>query len=93
MVAISSQVSNFIDSIAHMDFRISPRTEDFRLRIAAFVDDKVLPLEADRTAYDAHENVRMDVCDRLRGEAKAQGLWCLQLKPENGGRGLGKVGC
>jgi acyl-CoA dehydrogenase len=28
----------------------------------------------------------------LRAEARAQGLWCLQLKPETGGQGLGRVG-
>ena len=28
-------------------------------------------------------------CARRR---KAEGLWCLQLKPETGGAGLGKVG-
>jgi acyl-CoA dehydrogenase len=75
-----------------MDFTISPRIEAFRSRIAAFVEEKILPLEADRSSYDAHENIRLDLADRLRAEAKAQGLWCLQLKPENGGQGLGKVG-
>ena len=27
-----------------------------------------------------------------RARARAEGLWCLQLSPENGGRGLGKMG-
>ena len=75
-----------------MDFRISPRIEDFRSRIAAFVEDRVLPLEADRSNYDEHENIRLDLADSLRAEARSQGLWCLQLKPESGGQGLGKVG-
>lgn len=75
-----------------MDFRISPRIEDFRSRIAAFVEDRVLPLEADRSNYDEHENIRLDLVDSLRAEARSQGLWCLQLKPESGGQGLGKVG-
>ena len=75
-----------------MDFRISPRIEDFRSRIAAFVEDRVLPLEADRSNYDKHENIRLDLADSLRAEARSQGLWCLQLKPESGGQGLGKVG-
>ncbi|MBX3530336.1 MAG: acyl-CoA dehydrogenase family protein [Rhizobiaceae bacterium] len=75
-----------------MDFTISPRIEEFRSRIAAFVDEKVLPLEAERASYDAHENIRLDLADRLRAQARAEGLWCLQLKPETGGQGLGKVG-
>lgn len=75
-----------------MDFSLSPRIEDFRNRIARFVDDRVLPLEADPASYDAHENIRLDLADELRAQARAEGLWCIQLKPETGGQGLGKVG-
>jgi acyl-CoA dehydrogenase len=75
-----------------MDFTVPPRIEDFRARIAAFVADRVLPLESKPDSYDAHENIRLDLADRLRAEARSEGLWCLQLKPETGGQGLGKVG-
>ncbi|HRK24045.1 MAG TPA: acyl-CoA dehydrogenase family protein [Beijerinckiaceae bacterium] len=75
-----------------MDFTISPRIEDFRSRIARFVEDKILPLEADRSSYDAHDNIRLDLLEALRQRARTEGLWCLQLKPETGGQGLGKVG-
>ncbi|WP_274630801.1 acyl-CoA dehydrogenase family protein [Arvimicrobium flavum] len=75
-----------------MDFTISSRIEGFRARIADFVNERVLPLEADPASYDAHENIRLDLAASLRAEARAAGLWCLQLKPENGGQGLGKVG-
>ena len=75
-----------------MDFTISPRIEDFRARIARFVEDRVLPLEADRANFDLHENIRLDVLEGLRERARAQGLWCLQLEEETGGQGLGKVG-
>lgn len=75
-----------------MDFTISPRIEDFRQRIARFVEDHILPLEADRSAYDAHDNIRPEVLEPLRARARADGLWCLQLAPESGGQGLGKVG-
>jgi acyl-CoA dehydrogenase len=75
-----------------MDFTIPPRIEDFRARIARFVEDDILPLEADRTNYDGHENIRLDVLEGLRRKARAEGLWCLQLRPESGGQGLGKVG-
>ena len=57
-----------------MDFKISPRIEDYRARIARFVEDEIIPLEADRANYDAHENIRKDVLqDHLRAKAKARG--------------------
>lgn len=75
-----------------MDFTISPQVEDYRARIARFVEDEILPLEADRAAYDAHGNIRHDHLEPLRDKARAEGLWCLQLRPETGGQGLDKVG-
>src|SRR5690554_8185974 len=75
-----------------MDFTISPRIEDFRARIARFVEDEILPVEQNRAAWDAHGNIALDWLEPLRDKARAEGLWCLQLKPESGGKGLGKVG-
>ncbi|MCJ2133141.1 acyl-CoA dehydrogenase family protein [Methylobacterium sp. J-026] len=75
-----------------MDFTISPRVEDYRARIAAFVDTHILPLESDPSAYDGHGNIGLPDLARLRGLAQAEGLWCLQLRPETGGAGLDKVG-
>jgi acyl-CoA dehydrogenase len=75
-----------------MDLTISPRIEDFRARIARFVEDELLPLEADRANYDAHENIGLEVLQTMRAKAREQGLWCLQLGHETGGQGLGKVG-
>jgi acyl-CoA dehydrogenase len=75
-----------------MDFTISPRIEDFRARIARFVADEVMPVEADRANWDAHGNIAHAPLDALRAKAKAEGLWCLQLAPETGGQGLGKMG-
>ncbi len=75
-----------------MDFTISPEIETFRARIADFVAGHILPLEADRANFDGHGNIRDAVLRPLRAQARAEGLWCLQLSPENGGAGLGKVG-
>ncbi|MEH3117304.1 MAG: acyl-CoA dehydrogenase family protein [Methylorubrum populi] len=75
-----------------MDFTISPRIEDFRARIAAFVDSEIVPLESDPAAYDAHGNIAAEPLERLRGLAREQGLWCLQLRQDTGGMGLGKSG-
>ncbi len=75
-----------------MDFTLSPRIEEYRARIAAFVESEILPVEADRSTWDEHENIGPEALSALRAKAKAAGLWCLQLKPETGGQGLGKVG-
>ena len=75
-----------------MDFTIPSRIEEFRSNIARFVEDEILPLEQDRANYDHHENIRTDVLDALRAKAKANGLWCLQLKRETGGQALGFMG-
>ena len=75
-----------------MDFTISSRVEDFRKRIARFVEDEILPVEADRANYDAHENIRKEPLEILRNKARSEGLWCLQLKEETGGQDLGRVG-
>lgn len=75
-----------------MDFTISPALADLRDRIEAFVAAHILPLEADPAAWDAHENIAPEPLARLRAMARAEGLWCPQLKPETGGLGVGKVG-
>ncbi|MGX5735223.1 acyl-CoA dehydrogenase family protein [Bosea thiooxidans] len=75
-----------------MDFTLPPDIEDVRNRIAAFVEREIMPLEADPASYDAHENIRIDLLDAMRAKARAASLWCIQLDPENGGLGLGRVG-
>jgi acyl-CoA dehydrogenase len=75
-----------------MDFHISPKIEDYRSRIAAFVERELIPLESDPASFDVHENISVDLLRHMREKAKAEGLWCLQLKPETGGAGLDKIG-
>ena len=75
-----------------MNFDIPARVEDYRVRVADFVDREILPLEADKASYDVHGNIALPLLETLRAKARAQGLWCLQLKPETGGAGLGKMG-
>lgn len=75
-----------------MDFTISPALEDLRARIADFVAREILPLEDDPASYDAHENIRADLLGEMRAKARAAGLWCLQLAPETGGLGVGRMG-
>ena len=75
-----------------MDFVISPQIEKYRSEIRNFVQEHILPLEADRSSYDEHENLRTDILEQIRLTARALSLWCLQVSSENGGQGLSKVG-
>lgn len=75
-----------------MDFSISPALDALRREIAAFVEAEIIPLESDPAAYDAHENIAAAPLEALRAKARTAGLWNLQLKPESGGRGIGRMG-
>ncbi|OYU47370.1 MAG: acyl-CoA dehydrogenase [Rhizobiales bacterium PAR1] len=75
-----------------MDFSISPELDALRQRIAGFVQRELIPLESDPAAYDAHENIAHAPLEAMRAKARAEGLWCLQLKPETGGLGVGRMG-
>lgn len=75
-----------------MDFTISNEIAGLRDRISAFVDEHLIPLEEDPAAYDDHENIAPAPLSTMRAKARAAGLWCPQLAPENGGLGIGKVG-
>lgn len=75
-----------------MDFALSPEIEDYRVRVRTFVDEHIIPLEADRANYDAHENIRHDVLDEVRAKVKSGGLWALQMPKDRGGQGLSVAG-
>ena len=74
-----------------MDFTLTPETEDFRRRIRAFVEDKLLGLESDPGSFDEHENINEDLLGKMRAEARAEGLWALAMPKERGGGGLDMV--
>ena len=75
-----------------IDFSLPPDVESLRTRIAGFVRERIMPLEADRANYDEHENIALPVLRRIRAEVKAQGLWAPQLPRALGGLGLSVVG-
>ncbi len=75
-----------------MDFTLAPDIEDLRRRVAAFVRERILPLEADRANYDEHDNIGDDALQRMRAEVKTAGLWAPQLPKALGGLGLSVVG-
>ncbi len=75
-----------------MDFTLPPEIEDVRRRTRAFVAEHVLPVEADRANWDAHENIAEGPLVALRAKAKAAGLWSPQAPRDWGGMGLPMVG-
>src|SRR3982751_603589 len=75
-----------------MDFTLPPDVEALRRNVAEFVRERIVPLEADRANYDEHENIRVDVLERMRNEVKARDMWTPQMPRELGGLGLSVVG-
>ncbi|MFL6798613.1 MAG: acyl-CoA dehydrogenase family protein [Xanthobacteraceae bacterium] len=71
-----------------MDFTIPSELEDLRVRTRRFVEEHVIPLEADPANYDEHENLRLDLLGGLQRKAKAEGLWAPQSPKEYGGMAL-----
>src|ERR1700735_5658468 len=74
-----------------MDFTLSPEIEDLRVRPRAFVDEHVLPLEADGHNFSDHENIPRDRLEPVREKAKKAGLWAPQSPKEYGGMDLPMV--
>jgi len=70
-----------------VDFTIPAELDEIRLRVRAFVNDVVLPVEpeVDEGNFDARLN-------ELRDRAREAGLWNPHLPPEWGGLGLGALG-
>lgn len=75
-----------------MDFALDPQVDAIRRKIRAFVEERLIPLESDPASYDEHENITRPLLERLRAEAKAEGLWALQMPKERGGGGLPMTG-
>jgi len=74
-----------------MDFALPPDIADLARRTRTFVETEIMPVEADRTAWDAHENIRLDHLATLRAKARAEGLWAPQTPRELGGMGLSRL--
>ena len=75
-----------------MDFSLPPHIEYYRKRYRAFVAEHLLPLELDPGSYDDHENIRLDLLEKMRARAKEAGLWAPQMPKERGGQGLPVIG-
>jgi acyl-CoA dehydrogenase len=71
-----------------MDFTLPPEIEGLRLRVRAFVEEHVLPLEADPENFSEHENIPEARLAKVREKAKKAGLWAPQSPKEFGGMEL-----
>lgn len=73
-----------------MDFRLPEELTELRKRVRAFVDTKIIPIEADAHAADARGD--RTLLHALRKDAIAEGLFVPHLPAEYGGLGLGVMG-
>ncbi|WP_155059695.1 acyl-CoA dehydrogenase family protein [Streptomyces blattellae] len=74
-----------------MDFGLTPKAEELRDRMAAFMDEYVLPAEAvyDRQLAEGDNPHRLPpVMRELKEKARAEGLWNLFLAHGDWGAGL-----
>ena len=71
-----------------MDFTLSPEIEKLRLRTRAFIEEHVLPLEADPKNFSEHENIPDERLSPVRAKARAAGLWAPQSPKAFGGMEL-----
>ena len=68
---------------------LAAEIEDIRLRVRAFIEKHVIPLEADPANYAEHENIRLDAPRaRCAPRRRRPGLWAPQSPKEFGGMGL-----
>ncbi len=75
-----------------MDFTLSEELAALRQRVRAFIDDHVLPVEADRANWNEYDNIKLAERDALRDKARAAGLWAPQMPEARGGLGLTMAG-
>ena len=71
-----------------MDFALSAKAEDYAGRLQSFVDERVLPAEAEYHAYrvgKGHDDHSLPpVVEELKAEARSRGLWNLFLPDVSG---------
>jgi acyl-CoA dehydrogenase len=78
-----------------MDFGLSPKAEELRTRMAAFMAEYVLPAEAvyDRQLAEANDDPHQlpPIMRELKEKARAEGLWNLFLAHGDWGAGLSNL--
>jgi acyl-CoA dehydrogenase len=69
-----------------IDFRLTDDVRELRARVAAFIDEVVIPAEA-----QIGTRPFFDIVKEMQVEARAVGLWCPFVPTEYGGMGLGHL--
>src|SRR6516165_5847263 len=77
-----------IEGLVNMDFTLSPEIEDLRQRTRAFIEQNVLPLEADPQNFSEHENIPLARIAPVQENARKAGLWAPQSPKQFGGMAL-----
>lgn len=75
-----------------MDFTLPPEIEKICNKLHAFIEEEVLPLEADKDNYNEFENIKLSKLAEMREKAKAEGLWAPQMPKSRGGLELPIIG-
>ncbi len=68
-----------------MDFTLPPEIEKICNKLSIFIEEEVLPLEADKENYNEFENIKLSKLAEMRKKAKAEGLWAPQMPKSRGG--------
>lgn len=71
-----------------MDFALSAEAKKYRDRYREFVRKHLLAYDTTPESFDEHDNLRPDLLEDLRNQAKGEGLWAPQMPVARGGRGL-----
>ncbi len=71
-----------------MDYAEPGHVRDLCSKVSEFLDEHVIPLEADRGNYNEYENIKLEIRDRLREKAREAGIWAPQISKARGGMGL-----
>jgi acyl-CoA dehydrogenase len=74
-----------------IDFTFPPELDEIRLKVRAFVDEVVRPVEDAAAAEDWDRDQWIKGIIEMRGKAKEWGLWLPHMPTEWGGMGLGHV--
>src|ERR1700739_4402333 len=74
-----------------MDFTLPPEIEALPRPPRAFIEQHVLPLEADPQNFSEHENIPLSRLAPVQQKAKKAGLWAPQSPKEFGGMALSIV--
>jgi acyl-CoA dehydrogenase len=75
-----------------MDFNLSADVEKLCKTLREFIEEEVLPLEADRDNFNEYDNIKLSKLDDMRAKARAAGLWAPQMPKERGGLEMSMVG-